>query len=336
MPLSHDLLGGKANGFSMFFQLMFIHLFRPFLKYRQPSSPLPTHVSPRRFCTHAATMISKLLRLYKRTHGLRQICNIAVYIAHSACTVHLLNLPEKNAARDIVHGIKHLEEICESWLCARRTLGILGTVARRWKIQLPDEALIILERTDARYGTLKHDHESPSFDNINSLPLQLEVTCPAATTTEQSSSSFSHNNIFNDRAARSSSAFLPNANRIDDMVSAPPQPVTSSGHQAQQKAYVPPQVQQNLWNEDAASGNPVTQEQMSPSMLFGGAEALVEESQNWWLKDQVQFFDSWYAPEQVTGLVGNGCMNNSGISGYGNNPYSLNVGDDTVRGNGTF
>lgn len=64
--------------FSMFFQLLYIHLFRPFLKYSQQTSPLPPNVSPRRLCTQAAAMISKLMRLYRRSHGLRQICNVAV------------------------------------------------------------------------------------------------------------------------------------------------------------------------------------------------------------------------------------------------------------------
>ncbi len=51
----------------MFFQLLFIHLFRPFLKYTQATSPLPQTVSPRKLCTQAAGMISKLMRLYKRS-----------------------------------------------------------------------------------------------------------------------------------------------------------------------------------------------------------------------------------------------------------------------------
>lgn len=136
----------------MFFQLLYIHLFRPFLKYNPDNSPLPPNVSPRKQCTQAAAMISKLLRLYKRSHGLRQICNICVYIAHSACTIHLLNLPEKNAKRDIIHGIKHLEEIAEGWLCARRTLGILSVLTKRWKVDLPDEAAAVLARTDEKFG----------------------------------------------------------------------------------------------------------------------------------------------------------------------------------------
>jgi hypothetical protein len=51
----------------MLFQILFIHLFRPFLKYTQATSPLPPTVSPRKLCTQAASMISKLMRLYKRS-----------------------------------------------------------------------------------------------------------------------------------------------------------------------------------------------------------------------------------------------------------------------------
>src|ERR1700712_2850318 len=136
----------------MFFQLLYIHLFRPFLRYSQETSPLPANVSPRRLCSQAAQAISKLLRLYKRSHGLRQICNIAVYILHTACTIHLLNLPDKNAKRDIIHGIKHLEEMAEGWLCARRTLGILSVLSRKWNVELPSDASEVLSRTDAKYG----------------------------------------------------------------------------------------------------------------------------------------------------------------------------------------
>ncbi len=145
----------------MFFQLLFIHLYRPFLKYNRSTSPLPSHVSPRKFCTQAAGAISKLLRLYRRTYGLQQICNIAVYIAHSACTIHLLNLPDKNARRDIIHGLKHLEEIGEMWTCARRTLRILGIMAEKWKTELPEEAAATFSRTRSRWGNAE-SAQSPS------------------------------------------------------------------------------------------------------------------------------------------------------------------------------
>lgn len=146
-------LCARLTLFSMFYHLLFIHLYRPFLKYTKSTSPLPPHVSPRRLCTQAAAAISRLFRMYKRSYGLRQICNLAVYIAHTACTIHLLNLPDQNAKRDLIHGLRSLEEMAEGWLCARRTLRILDMSANKWRVNLPEEAVEIFERTHAKWGS---------------------------------------------------------------------------------------------------------------------------------------------------------------------------------------
>ncbi|KAI0155061.1 fungal-specific transcription factor domain-containing protein [Hypoxylon sp. FL1284] len=166
----------------MFFHLQYIHLFRPFLKYSPSTSPLPPHVSPRRICTANAGAISKLMRLYKKLYNLRQICNIAVYMLHSACTIHILNLPEKTARRDIIHGVKHLEEIAEDWLCGRRTLSIISVLARKWNIELPEEASHVLRRTDERWGTFKtSDVPSPrSHMTTSPPPMAAVATSPQA------------------------------------------------------------------------------------------------------------------------------------------------------------
>lgn len=154
----------------MFYHLQYIHLFRPFLKYTPSSSPLPAHVSPRRICTSNAGAISKLMRLYKKQYNLRQICNIAVYMVHSACTIHMLNLPEKTAKRDIIHGVKHLEEIAEDWLCARRTLCILSVLARKWGVEMPEEASVVLQRTDEKYGSFStSDVPSPNRSGASNV-----------------------------------------------------------------------------------------------------------------------------------------------------------------------
>lgn len=155
----------------MFFHLQYIHLFRPFLKYSPSASPLPSHVSPRRICTANAGAISKLMRLYKKTYSLRQICNIAVYMTHSACTIHLLNLPERSAKRDITHGVKHLEEIAEDWLCARRTLRILSVLARKWGCELPEDAAFVLKRTDEKYGCFNTSDVPSPGSSPNTSPL---------------------------------------------------------------------------------------------------------------------------------------------------------------------
>ncbi|SPQ23579.1 855aaf97-c8d4-4039-9beb-82a4d6245f35 [Thermothielavioides terrestris] len=147
----------------MFFHLQYIHLFKAFLKYTPATSPLPAHVSPWRMCGANAGAISKLMRLYKKLYDLRQICNIAVYMIQTACTIHILHLPEKTAKRDIIHGVKHLEEIAEDWLCARRALSTVSVLARKWKVEMPEEAALVLQRADEKYGTVSvSDVPSPN------------------------------------------------------------------------------------------------------------------------------------------------------------------------------
>lgn len=315
----------------MFFQLLFIHLFRPFLKYKQATSPLPSHVSPRKFLTHAASMISKLLRLYKRTHGLRQICNIVVYISHSACTVHLLNLPDKNAARDLVHGLKHLEEIGESWLCARRTLGILRTVAGRWNIELPEEAEKTLQRAQERFGFLNSPDRdvTPKADNQMPPPTPMQPL-PPPIAKPKTEPSVNHrlnpangvsNGFFPITAPLASPMPTPDMPRLDGILTMPPQS-TNDFNKSRQHSYIMPQTQQEIWNHSQASQAPSVQ-QTSPTRLFGGVDSLMQD-QEWWLRDSNQMFASWNEVEQEAAMQGNAGFNNgTGNMGYGNSIYGM-------------
>lgn len=165
----------------MFYQVLLIHLYRPFLKYTKSSTPLPQHVSPRKLCTQAASAISKLLRLYKRSYGFNQAVNFVVYIAHTACTIHLLNMPEKNAQRDVIHGLRHLEEMGENWLCARRTLRILDISANKWQVQLPNEAGAIFERTHTKWGSWGSWDQATSSPSSSESPTAGSVQPSAAT-----------------------------------------------------------------------------------------------------------------------------------------------------------
>ena len=310
----------------MFFQLLYIHLFRPFLKYNPDNSPLPPNVSPRKQCTQAAATISKLLRLYKRSHGLRQICNICVYIAHSACTIHLLNLPEKNAKRDIIHGIKHLEEIAEGWLCARRTLGILSVLAKRWKVELPEEAAAVLARTDEKFGpwneistpkaaraepvviTEAQQPTSPAQKFSPSMqPYSMNIAdvatpnfparTPASTSSAAAAAYVSHPQTTTSSYAQPTSFFT------RDPSSIPPTDLTHTrlqrhpsdplNHATPNHAHTPAtpastQARQSLDGMSSAGA--------SPSQLFGGVDQLIREGQDWIFRDQTQLasgFDNW-------------------------------------------
>lgn len=274
----------------MFFQLLFIHLFRPLLRYNQATSPLPPHVSPRRLCTQAAASISKLLRLYRRTYGLRQICNIAVYIAHSACTIHLLNLPEKNAKRDIIYGVKHLEEIAEGWPCAGRTLSILSVLAQQWKVPLPADAAVVLARTSSAFSNYpREDSSSPKM--IDTLSARSQIPPPYMGES--------------DNPGNSPQATLPTSHSSTNAPSPGPSGLghctlqnTSSVGQLQsvfQPQQFPTLSSMSLPNANGQVSEAPEAMQTSPAALYGLSE-IGQGSQDWWYKDQADIaagFENW-------------------------------------------
>ncbi|KAG8527375.1 Nitrogen assimilation transcription factor nit-4 [Bacidia gigantensis] len=287
----------------MFFQLLFIHLFRPFLKYKQANSPLPSHVSPRKFITHSAATISKLLRLYRRTYGLRQICNIVVYIAHTACTVHLLNLPDKTAQRDIQHGLNHLEEISEGWICARRTLSILHLVTRRWQIELPEAATKAFMRAEAKYGSIRTpDHEldlkleerqtiSPPMMQAMQPPPPMPQQPSHIPPMSQAPPSFFPPAQPLTQSPNARSQRLPSG----ESMALPPRSSAELATMPRQQNYVMPGGQQPpTWNNQLPPGtSPQGQPAVSsPTALFGGVHGLMAD-QEWWLRDSQQFYTNW-------------------------------------------
>ncbi|KAI9370599.1 fungal-specific transcription factor domain-containing protein [Aspergillus egyptiacus] len=300
----------------MFYQLLLIHLYRPFLKYTRSNTPLPQHVSPRKVCTHAAAVISKLLRIYKRTYGFKQICNIAVYMAHTALTIHLLNLPERNAQRDVIHGLRHLEEMGEFWLCARRTLRILDISASKWQVELPKEALNVFEQTHARWGSWgpwdqaaspSTSADSPSNvsaqhpptaainppppptygsgSQLASAPVHSPPTLVNAAGPQYSTPSQVPLSIAAMRSAQPSfnSHLVQNEKRQPEPTYLRPASTSYAppppGQLPSQDWYNPNEAQMRAFS---ASHNVSTTTASSPMTVFDASENLVEESQDWW------------------------------------------------------
>ena len=247
-------------------------------------------------------MISKMLRLYRRSHGLRQICNIVVYIVHSACAIHLLNLPEKNAQRDIVQGVMYLEEIAESWLCARRTLAILSVLATRWKVQIPAEAATVLARTSVKFGTYMQKYK-PDLRSSMGPPSTLSTSSPSGPM------SGAHSAITVDTGAppiKGDESTILNghpatpSHDVDVMASAavpltmdPTIPFPENN----------PQRTHPLQAQLEPVGHPVTTELPGPPLANGASgypaapgPSFVWNNQEFWLRDQSQFasnFGNW-------------------------------------------
>lgn len=332
----------------MFYQLLFIHLYRPFLKYTKSTSPLPQHVSPRRLCSQAAAAISKLLRIYKRSYGLRQICNIAVYIVHSACTIHLLNLPERNAKRDLIHGVRNLEEIAEGWLCARRTLRVLDVSANKWHIELPSEVVAVFERTHTKWGSWGSWDSETSPESLADTPSMEESSAvPARTHFQQQQQQQRPPVLRNGQGPYHLSsgggyqqpAFYPNVPQIQPpndsrsfnnfnnphiQVSLPNQQnyfTVSQGYPSLNS--VPnPMSSDSRWNTTSqdvscnnsnSSNSPVAVTGTPPMPVFNGLpDQLMEENQDWWLRDQSSLalgLENW-----GEGWAGNQFVDVTGVS----------------------
>ncbi|KAF4764831.1 hypothetical protein HAV15_003145 [Penicillium sp. str.  len=303
--------------------LQIIHLYRPFLKYTKANTPLPSHVSPRKICTQAAATVSKLLRIYKRGYGLKQICNIAVYIAHTACTVHLLNLPDKNAQRDVIHGLKNLEEMAEGWLCARRTLRILDISANKWQVELPPEAISIFERTHNKWGSWGSWDQASSPSTSDDSPIATMLQPPP------SSSQFSPSALPFPHSHTEPIAMVdpPMGPQYGPLAAAPISFPSMQGmhpHQAQRAEFAPPEPtylrpqmayqftplqrsvpapsspHSNKWYD--GSGAHISPQNATPTSVaspvsgYDGTENLVEESQDWWSRNANAYgigMDGW-------------------------------------------
>ncbi|KAK3943861.1 fungal-specific transcription factor domain-containing protein [Diplogelasinospora grovesii] len=323
----------------MFYHLQYIHLFRPFLKYTPAASPLPAHVSPRRICTANAGAISKLMRLYKKTYNLRQICNIAVYMIHSACTIHMLNLPEKTAKRDVIHSVKHLEEIAEDWLCARRTLCILSVLARKWNVELPEEASIVLQRTDEKYGSFStSDVPSPNRSALGITPSPPPFPrSPSSTTNKAEGYSPLLNQYSSNHPTppQMGAADLRTASMSPDLVfnrmatmagssNAPPQqhPVSAAAASmpmdalAGVNAWTMPTVTQSMTSYTQQSFTPTHSNPMAASTQsstrtgtrhISPSSMYAVDGQEWYMKDGVQWqenFAAWGSSNAAAGSSG--------------------------------
>jgi hypothetical protein len=218
----------------------------------------------------------------------------------------LLNLPEKNARRDITHGVKHLEEIAEGWLCARRTLGILSVLAERWKVELPEEAATVLARTDAKFGrydetgSKKVDSETPKAERVigqidtTSAPPFPAYSMPMSAATP-TSSFFDNQDIRLGSISGGAGAQPPH--RGSEARSLPPNDASAMTYaRGQHDAATPASTITATGNQSNSTGN-------SPSQFFGGTDQPMPEAQDWWLRDQNQIaagFENWVSRDDMS------------------------------------
>ncbi|KAM0449004.1 hypothetical protein ACHAPV_007689 [Trichoderma viride] len=226
-----------------------------------------------------------------------------------ACTIHLLNLPEKTAKRDLNHGIRHLEEIAEDWLCARRTLSILSVLARKWRCELPEDAEMILKRTDERFEYYSTSEVPSPGSSSNVAPTSPGISEEgAATATRLEYGQIRHQNSdpiaqpalqtsIEERMSMDSPLAMTNGNPLSSQQVMAMDP-TQMDFQDILNAW-PQQLNMPL-NSQSPDLSSTTQSQLS-NMSHNPSQHLNIDSREWLLSDSArlhQSFGSWNMRQQ--------------------------------------
>lgn len=73
-------------------------------------------------------------------------------MVYLVCIIYMFNLFEKIVKRDIIYGIKYLEEIVEDWLCVCRILFIFSVFVWKWNVEFFEEVFLVFNCIDEKYG----------------------------------------------------------------------------------------------------------------------------------------------------------------------------------------
>lgn len=180
---------------------------------------------------------------------------------------------------------------------------MLSVLARKWNVKLPDEATVVLARTDLKYGFFSTG-DVPSRSSSSS-PNILNQHSANITFQKQSCQSIAANGspIFPDpiiipaadpKQVRDQNVHSRNLN-IDSMVLPPDGmiPTTNANHlKSSLSNFTESQPSTSMQTPQTSVG---TASNVSPNSMLGGVESLVE-NQDWWLGDQASLavgFDNW-------------------------------------------
>jgi hypothetical protein len=181
-----------------------------------------------------------------------------------------------------VHGCKHLEEISAGWICASRTLAILSLLAKKWQVELPEEAAGVLARTDRKNVPFAR----PSDPLVDPQQTFLNLTAAAVKAQQRSEAAPAVTMSPTQQLAQSTGTY-----------SVPAPQMSAAQTQNYPATDVPPQnnsTDQQM--TDQARLYQAFEKVPSPGEMFGGVEQLIRDSNNWIYRDSEQVatgFDNW-------------------------------------------
>ncbi|KAL6714818.1 hypothetical protein ACLMJK_007078 [Lecanora helva] len=155
----------------MYYHTVVLHLFRPFLKVDLTTSS----VSPREICTSCANNIVSILSTYRQMYGVRLGTVLMTHIILSSSIIHLLNLPNASAARDLTFSIDSLREMSTSHAFAKRCILVVIKLAKQWNIDLPPEVFTAAEDVPGDSAVKSNTAQSSPRVDSNVLPVPESI-----------------------------------------------------------------------------------------------------------------------------------------------------------------
>lgn len=134
-------------------------LFRPYIKLDLRVASLYPHDT----CTFSANEISALMGALRAMYGLRRVAQPTASLLLSASTIHLLNLPSEEAAKNLSQGLLDFETMSVNHGLAARAVDIIRSLSSKWNIPLPEEAAVIANYRMAGRGTIRNSPPQTSF-----------------------------------------------------------------------------------------------------------------------------------------------------------------------------
>lgn len=222
---------------------------------------------PRDTCTFCANEISVLMNALRAMYGLRRVCLPVTGLLLSASTIHLLNLPNDQAAAHLTQGMHDLQAMSINHYFAGRCVEIIRGLASKWHIQLPDNL--------PSGSPFRADSAAPSSSRPQSTFYATSIP------RQRSSQSGEHSNDSQTTSASTSESPFG------------PPPVQASQQRQQQDSQQdgmyyddpfanmdPMQIQSSFWLPFPAQGMPTLQPQSTGTVdMFGFGES--QPVDNW-------------------------------------------------------
>jgi hypothetical protein len=169
-------------------------------------------------------------------------------------------------------------------------------LARKWNIELPEEAEAVLARTEAKYGSYAGDISSPSSEQNRAMGVVVNSTLPVAPSGWQRQPvSMPAQSGYYPTEPVAAVDTMARPQTSDTVQNVPYTDVEHIRGQQYTQATLNPQQTPNRQQRPSHSMQSRTIGN-SPGGMFGGVEQLIRDSSDWAYRDQAQLatgFENW-------------------------------------------